>query len=76
MKDNYKILKATVELSYYIPMIDDEKSAINGWTIDQIVKDWFRSQRGGVISSFHATRDAHLIGNSDKLLHFTVKEEV
>ncbi len=76
MKDNYKILKATVELSYYIPMIDDEKSAINGWTIDQIVKDWFRGQRGGVISGSHATRDASLIGNSDKLLHFTVEEEV
>lgn len=62
MADKHKILEVTVKRYYYIPMIDNERSEINGWTIDQIIKDWFDD-----INQRHASRDRYEIGYSEKV---------
>ena len=49
-----------------IPMIDEEKTAINGWDIDTVISDWFIWK--DAINSGHASRDSHRLGNSKKFL--------
>lgn len=65
----YKILRVTYEEDYLIKMHDDKISKINGWTIEEIIEDWFKNHS---LASYHATRDGHTIGNSKKY----VKSEV
>jgi hypothetical protein len=65
MKEKFKILTVTVEQKYYIPMHDNERTKINGWTIEQVIEDWFKTHPLG---SHHATRDAHIIGMSQKCI--------
>ena len=56
-------------------MIDDEITAINGWKINQVIKDWFKDNP---LDKYHATRDGHTIGNSKKLIdieEYTIGEK-
>jgi hypothetical protein len=61
MGDKYKQLKVTVVQTYLIPMVDDEISKINGWTLDEIKEGWFKSPGA------HATRDSCHVGNADEV---------
>jgi len=65
-EQKYKILRVTVVQQYYIPMINDERTEINGWKMDEVIKDWFDDDYP--IDSYHATRDTHRIGNSSKVI--------
>ncbi len=65
MDSKFKIIKVIVEEKYYIEMHDDKITKINGWTIDEVIKDWFIQFPMG---SYHATRDTSLIGNSRKYI--------
>lgn len=64
-KEKFKILKVTMTQDYVIPMIDEELTKINGWTIKEVVKDWFLHNDPNFS---HATRDGHRIGNSRKVI--------
>lgn len=68
----HKILRVTMTVDYHIPMYDEEKSRINGWTIEQIIEDWFK--RGEYLISYHATRDAHQINGSKKYIDSEIAE--
>ena len=57
-KEKFKILKVTVEHKYYIPMIDDERTQINGWPMEEVIDDWFKQHS---FASYHATRNGHEI---------------
>jgi hypothetical protein len=70
-EEKFKILKVTIEENYFIPMIDDERSKINGWTIEQIIEDWFTIHAS---TTYHATRDGHRVGNSRKFIKTEVSE--
>lgn len=62
-KEKFKVLRVTYTEDYYIEMIDDERTAINGWTLAEVIEDWFhKSSLGG----HHASREGHRIGNSRK----------
>ncbi len=61
MDKNYKILKVTVEKLYLVPMLDEKRTKINGWTMDQVKEDWFVTHN---INSPHASRNGHEIGYS------------
>jgi hypothetical protein len=61
----YREIKVTLEETYLIPMIDDTRSEINGWTLPYLAKDWFERFD---INSYHATRDTYRLGNSRKVL--------
>jgi len=71
--EKYKIIKVTVEIDYLIPMRDDKISEINGWTADYIITDWFENHN---LSSYHATREGHEIGNSRKFIKSEVGETI
>ena len=73
MEKKFKILKVTVEENYFIPMIDDERTKINGWTIEEVIEDWF-TRHGSL--SYHATRDGHRIGNSRRFVKSEVTETI
>lgn len=64
MDENYKILRVTVEQLYLIPMVDEERTKINGWLMEQVKKDWFVTHN---INKTHATRDRYEIGYSKKV---------
>ena len=63
--EKFKVLTVTVEQKYYIPMYDDETTKINGWTIEQVIEDWFKTHTLGL---HHATRDAHIMETSKKFI--------
>ena len=69
----YKILRATYEVDYLIEMHDDKISTINGWTIEEIIEDWFKLHS---LSSYHATRDGHKIGGSKKFIKSEVIKSI
>jgi hypothetical protein len=71
MNEKMKILKVTFTEEYMIPMYDDKRTKINGWTIQQVIDDWFKNHS---LESHHATRDGHTIGNSRKLIK--VEEDI
>ncbi len=71
MKPKYKIIKVVVEEQYLIEMHNNEITCINGWTIAQVIKEWFKWFSMG---QFHASREAHLIGNSRKYISSTVED--
>jgi len=66
-----KIIRVTFTEDYYIEMHDDKRSEINGWTIKEIIKDWFSKYH---LSSYHATRDGHVIGGSRKFIETEILE--
>lgn len=68
-----KILRVTITRDYIIPMRDDEKTHINGWTMDKVIEDWFERNS---IHSYHATRDGHRIGNSEKMVDTEIIETI
>ena len=72
-KEKFKILKVLVEQRYYIPMLDDKRTQINGWTVEEVIKDWFENHS---INSSHATRDGHLIGYSKEILKTEVSDDL
>ena len=42
-----------------------EENSINGWDTEQVIEDWFRYYP---LDKYHATRDSHKVGNSDKIV--------
>jgi len=62
-KKKYKILRVTSTEDYIIEMIDDKRTYINGWTMEEIIEDWFKRFP---MSGHHASREGHVIGYSRK----------
>ena len=60
-----KFLKVTTTHYYEVGMIDEKRTAINGWTLKEVVHDWFKRFP---ISYSHATRDGSQIGGTE-ILH-------
>jgi hypothetical protein len=80
--ENFKILKVTMEVKYYVPMPDkeimDEKTgepitSVNGWPMSEVKKDWFERHD---INRFHATRNAFEIGGGKKIIKIEEVEDV
>jgi hypothetical protein len=59
----YVFVQVTFTEDYFIPMINDDKTEINGWSLSEVIKDWFLNYAS---FGFHATRNGHCIGNSKK----------
>ena len=64
-KKKFKIIRVTLTTDYLIEMHDEKQSCINGWTIDEIIEDWFNKYSLG---GFHVTRDHHKIMSSRKFI--------
>ena len=71
MGDRIKLIKVTVEETYFVDMIDNERTHINGWTIKEVIKDWFE---GYSMASHHASREGSLIGGSRKYIKSEIVE--
>lgn len=67
MPKKHKILRITFTQDYIVGMIDDERTMINGWTMEEVIEDWFRQYP---LDSYHASRDGgrYRIGNSKKFI--------
>ena len=61
-KREEKFIKVTTTQYYAVGMIDEERTDINGWTLDQVKESWFEDYDMG---KHHATRDGHKIGNTE-----------
>lgn len=58
MPKTYKIIDVPVTISYMVEVHPDGKTEINGWTIEQIIDDWFRNNH---MEIYHATRESYVI---------------
>jgi len=65
MIERHKILRVTMTQDYLVKMIDNERTEINGWSIKEVIKDWFHDTN---IDSYHATRNAHQLGFGKQIL--------
>ena len=64
MADKDQRVRVTLTEEFIIPMLDDKITKINGWTVAQVIDDWF----GFPMDSYHATRDGWRTGNSRKIV--------
>lgn len=64
-------LRVLVEETYFIPMADEKRSEINGWTLDEIKQDWFERFS---LNEHHATRDSYRLGNGRRLIKIAPTE--
>lgn len=71
--EKYKLIKVVSVAYYYVPMIDEKKSKINGWTLTELIKDWFKRYR---LDAYHATRNQYKIGGTEKVLSADVASEI
>ena len=69
MKD--KVLRVTMTIDYIVKVSEDGTTNINGWTIEEVIRDWYKNGRAG---HFHASRESSRIGNSEQLVKFELKE--
>jgi len=58
MPKTYKIIDVPVIISYMVEVQPDGKTEINGWTIREVIDDWFRKHP---MNMWHATRDTYVI---------------
>lgn len=66
------ILRVTVTEDYWIKTYDKERTEINGWTMEEVIKDWFKDHS---LDSHHASREGHRIGNSRKFIKSEIIKE-
>lgn len=66
----HKTIIVTTEVAYVIPVMDDGRTAINGWTLEEVARDWFERYD---INSHHATRESHRLGNGRRILGWRVE---
>ena len=69
MAEKYKIIRLTTTTDYYVPMIDDKKTALNGETITELAESWFGIDK---VNKYHATRDQSEIGNSKRVVKYEI----
>jgi len=55
-KQKIHLIKVTTSSIYAF-----EEGSINGWSVEQVIKDWFE---GYPMDMHHATRDTYKIGNT------------
>ena len=70
-KQKFKQVTVTVEITYLIPMYDEQHTQINGWTVDEVVRDWFERYD---LNQHHASRDAHRVGGGMKLINTRIDD--
>ena len=66
----FKIITVTMTQDYAIEMYDDKRTKINGWTIQEVIDDWFRKYS---LRTYHATRETHEIQGARKFIEAEVK---
>jgi hypothetical protein len=69
-----KVITVTVQHQYLIPMHDDKTSTINGWTIDEVIEDWFKNERFP-LGFHHASREHFEIGGAKKITGIKVADK-
>jgi len=68
-----KVIKVNVEHLYFVDMIDEEHTVINGWKMEDVIKDWFKNP-DFPFERYHATRNGHEIGGSASVKGIEVVE--
>ena len=71
--EKYKILKVTKIEHYLIPMADEDRTEINGWTIAELIKNWFEKRP---VNDCHASINTHCVGNASYIKKVTVVDEI
>ena len=61
----FRVIEVTVTHHFIVEMHDKERTEVNGWTLDEVIKDWFEDNS---IDHHHATRDTRQILGSSKLI--------
>lgn len=71
-QQKFRTIKVVVERTYLVPVAKGEHTEINGWTIEEVVEDWFKNRS---INFHHATRDSYHLGSGDKILAIEIEKK-
>lgn len=71
-EEKYKIITVNMDVDFLVPMYDDKMSKINGWTVEEIIQDWFMGRCN--INAYHASRGHSEIGGSKVIKAISVKD--
>jgi hypothetical protein len=63
MMEDLDIIEITIKKKYII------EKGINGWTPEEVVKDWFLDTN---INQYHRSRDPCHVGGGDKIVDITI----
>lgn len=63
-----KIIRVTATIDFLIPDYDSSP--------DETTKDWFEGKHSNFLTGYHAYRDGHRIGNSEKVLKVETIEDI
>jgi hypothetical protein len=64
-----KYIRVTREEYYLVDMLDEKRTKINGWSMKEVIRDWFVARQLG---ASHATRDSYKIGGTERFLRAEV----
>jgi len=66
-----KLITVNMDVQFMVPMVDDKHSTVNGWTLEEVIKDWFQHHN---INGYHRTRDSFEIGGSKVIKTISVSD--
>ena len=61
-----KVIKVTVEHLYFVDSFEEGRTSINGWKMEDVIKDWFENP-AFPLDRYHATREGHEIGGGRRV---------
>ena len=74
MKGKTRIIRVTSTTDYQLIEYPDGSTNINGWSVDGVIDSWFHGQYP--LYQSHATRTAHQVGYSEKVVTVDVLDDV
>lgn len=66
-----KLITVNMDVQFMVPMIDDKHSTVNGWTLEEVIKDWFEHSN---INAYHCARNRSEIGGSKVIKTISVSD--
>jgi hypothetical protein len=62
----YAVLTVTRTEQYVLPLVGGgDRTEVNGWTVDEVTRDWFENEKWPAYAS-HASRDTYRLGYSER----------
>jgi len=69
--EKFKLITVNMDVQFLVPMATDKFTKVNGWTLEEVIKDWFMHSN---INAYHCARDRSEIGGSKVIKSISVSD--